>query len=80
MISSSVTFSVSSKDKSIREPSGTGTLRAPPLSFPSKLGRTFPIAVAAPVLVGTILRAHALPLLSLIPFLWATSKVTWSLV
>ena len=79
-ICSSVTFSVNSSDKSIREPSGTGTLRAPPLNLPSNSGNTLPIAVAAPVEVGIIFIAQALPLLSLIPFLCVTSNVTWSFV
>ena len=38
------------------------------------------MAEAAPVDVGTILAAQALPRLDSIPFLWATSSVTWSLV
>ena len=75
-ISSSVTFSVSSNDKSISDPSGTGTLRAPPLNLPSNSGNTLPIAVAAPVDVGIIFIAHALPLLSFIPFLCVTANVT----
>ena len=49
--------------KSTTEPSIVGTLKAEPLSFPSTLGRTFPIAFAAPVSAGIIFYMALLPLL-----------------
>ena len=45
-----------------------------PSSLPFKLGITFPMALAAPVEVGIILAAAALPLLDFAPFLCGTSK------
>lgn len=39
------------------EPSGVGTRTAEPISFPASSGMTAPIAVAAPVEVGTMLTA-----------------------
>ena len=53
-ISSTVVLPSISNTKSINEPSATGTLYAPPISFPSNSGITFPIALAAPVDVGII--------------------------
>lgn len=79
-ISSLVAFFSSSRTRSTRDPSDTGTRRALPFSFPSRDGITRPIAEAAPVLVGTIFIAQALPRRSLMPFLWDTSRVTWSFV
>ena len=58
-----------SEVKSTKEPSLTGTLIAPPLSLPESSGITLPIAVAAPVELGTIFIAQALPRLAAIPFL-----------
>ena len=78
--SSAVTFLFNSRTKSTTEPVATGTRIATPSSLPSRFGQTLPIAEAAPVEVGTILAAQARPRRALIPFLWATSSVTWSFV
>ena len=45
--------------KSVTEPSGIGTLIAFPFNLPFKWGNTNPTALAAPVLVGTMLYAAA---------------------
>jgi hypothetical protein len=76
LISSTVVFFFSSNTRSITEPVGTGTLIAPPCNLPSRLGITFPMALAAPVDVGIIFAAAALPLLDLIPLGCVTSKIT----
>ena len=51
----------------VMDPVATGTRCADPMSFPASSGITFPIACAAPVVVGTILIAAALDLLYLVP-------------
>ena len=79
-ISSAVALLNNSSVKSTTEPSGVGTLRALPSSLPFNSGITAPIALAAPVEDGIILAAPALPRLAFIPFLWATSNITWSFV
>lgn len=53
--------------RSTREPTETGTRTAKPLTFPVSSGRTAATASAAPVEVGIMLSAPALPLLR---FLW----------
>ena len=52
----------------------TGTLCAAPSNLPFKLGKTSPIALAAPVVLGTIFAAAALALLKS-PFLCGASRV-----
>ncbi len=59
------------------EPSGVGTRTAEPISFPFSSGMTTPIAVAAPVEVGTMLIAADLDLLM---SECGASKRCWSLV
>ena len=48
------------------EPVGTGTLCAEPMSLPFSSGITRPIALAAPVELGTMLAAPALALLYIV--------------
>ena len=55
------------------EPVGTGTLCAEPINFPFNSGITNPIALAAPVELGTMLTAAALALLKS-PFLCGPSN------
>ena len=43
--------------KSVTEPSGVGTRNEPPLSLPFNSGITSPMALAAPVELGTMLMA-----------------------
>ena len=69
-----VVFSTS-RTRSISEPSDTGTLIADPKIRPDKLGSTLPMADAAPVYVGTMFIAQALPRRSNIPFLCVISNV-----
>ncbi len=59
--SSAVTSFLSSATKSTTETSGVGTRKAIPFIFPFSSGITRPIALAAPVDVGTIERAAARP-------------------
>ena len=63
LISSTVGAFLSSTTKSITEPVIVGTLTANPCNLPFNLGNTKPIALAAPVDVGTILTAAARALL-----------------
>ena len=62
-------YNFNSNVTSINEPSLTGTLNDIPSILPSNEGITLPIADAAPVEVGTIFWAHALPRLPYNPFL-----------
>uniref|UniRef100_A0A6N2M8K3 Uncharacterized protein n=1 Tax=Salix viminalis TaxID=40686 RepID=A0A6N2M8K3_SALVM len=61
--------------RSTTETFGVGTRRAIPLSFPLREGRTRATALAAPVEVGTILRAAALARLR---SRWLASSSLWS--
>ena len=63
--------------KMVVEPVGTGTRCAEPISLPFSSGITRPIALAAPVELGTMLAAPALALLKS-PFLWGPSRIIWS--
>ena len=55
MIPSTVTFSpLTTATKIVLDPVGTGTLCAEPINFPFNSGITNPIALAAPVELGTI--------------------------
>ena len=78
--SAAVTFFSNSTTKSTTEPVMTGTRNAIPSNLPFNCGNTKPTAFAAPVDVGTVLAAAALPLLALIPFGWGMSRVAWSFV
>ena len=59
LTSSTVVSRPASKVRSVAEPVGIGTRIANPSSLPLSCGRTRPIALAAPVEVGTMLRAAA---------------------
>ena len=61
--------------KSVIDPSGIGTRREMPSSFPFILGMTRLVARAAPVEVGTMLMAAALALRR---SLWGPSTRLWS--
>ncbi len=63
--------------KSVIEPSGVGTLNETPSSFPFSSGKIFPIALAAPVVVGIIETAADLALLK---SLCGRSSNLWSFV
>ena len=63
LISSMVTSFFRTQVKSVREPSGMGTLTAKPSIFPFNSGITSDTAFAAPVVVGMIETAAALALL-----------------
>ena len=63
--------------KSVIEPSGTGTRSDVPSRRPVIADSTSPVALAAPVDVGTMLIAAALERLR---SLWARSRRFWSLV
>ncbi len=78
LISATVTGLVNSTVKSTIDPVIVGTLKAVPSSLPFKCGKTFPIALAAPVEAGTTLKAAALPRLDKIPFLCGPSIKFWS--
>jgi hypothetical protein len=78
LISSLVTSFFKVKVKSTKDPSFTGTLIAPPCNFPFNSGITRCNAFAAPVLVGIMFVALALPLLK--SFSLTKSRVVWSLV
>jgi hypothetical protein len=53
--------------KSTTETSRVGTLKAIPVNFPFNSGRTFPTALAAPVVDGITLTAAPLPALQSFP-------------
>ncbi len=53
LISSTLMFFFSSHTRSITDTFGTGTRTAVPSSLPESSGKTWPIALAAPVEVGT---------------------------
>ena len=76
-ISSFVTSLPNTATKSTMDTSGVGTRRDMPFIFPAQLGRTKPIAFAAPVLVGMMLIAAALALRR---SLWTMSWIFWSFV
>ena len=59
MISSTVTFPLTTATKIVVDPVGVGTRCAEPISFPFSSGITRPIAFAAPVELGTMLQAAA---------------------
>src|SRR6476469_9103673 len=59
LTSSTVVSRPASKVRSVAEPVGTGTRRAYPSSLPLSWGSTRPMALAAPVDVGTTLSAAA---------------------
>ena len=59
MISSAVTGFSKTVTNSVNEPVGTGTRCAAPSNFPFNSGITNPIALAAPVVLGTMLTAAA---------------------
>jgi len=63
--------------RSTMEPQATGTRRASPSIFPSSSGMTFPMAFAAPVVVGMMLMAAARARRTSL-CIW--SHTTWSLV
>ncbi len=77
LISSLVTSLLRTAVKSTIETSGVGTRRDMPFILPVQLGRTSPMAFAAPVLVGMMLIAAALALRR---SLWTRSWTFWSLV
>ena len=54
LTSSAVVSRPASKVRSVAEPVGTGTRKAKPSSLPLSSGSTSPIALAAPVDVGTM--------------------------
>ena len=60
--------------KIVVEPVGTGTRCAEPINLPFSSGITRPIALAAPVELGTMLAAPALALLKS-PFLCGPSRI-----
>src|SRR3972149_9456369 len=76
LISSLVTSLLSKQVKSTSDTSGVGTRGATPFILPLQVGRTKPIAFAAPVLVGIMLTAAARALRR---SLWPTSWTFWSL-
>ena len=77
LICSTVGVFASSTTKSITEPVIVGTRTAKPCNLPFSLGNTKPIALAAPVEVGTILTAAARALLK---SRWGASCNLWSAV
>src|SRR3989344_476266 len=62
LISSTVAFLLMRKVKSDSEPTGVGTLIATPSKSPFKAGMVSVVAIAAPVVVGTMFSAAALAL------------------
>ena len=60
LISSFVTSLPKRTVKSVIDPVGVGTRTASPVILPSNCGNTLPTALAAPVVVGIILKAAAL--------------------
>ena len=77
LMSSAVTSWLRIAVRSTMEPSAVGTRIAMPFIFPLHAGRTKPIALAAPVLVGMMLTAAALALRK---SLCTRSWTFWSLV
>ena len=63
LISSFVVSFLRRQTKSRIDTVGVGTLKAIPSNLPETEGITFPIALAAPVKVGTMFKAAALALL-----------------
>ena len=72
---STVTSPSTTEVKIVVDPVGTGTRCAEPINFPFNSGITNPIALAAPVELGTMLTAAARALLKS-PFLWGYSWPT----
>ena len=63
LMSSMVASCCNTQVRSVNDPSGVGTRTDIPSSFPSSSGMTMVTAFAAPVVVGIIFKAAALPLL-----------------
>ena len=59
--SATLVFFFTRQVKSVRLPSGVGTRTAMPVIFPCSSGIVCVTATAAPLLVGTMFTAHALP-------------------
>ena len=59
------------------EPVGVGTRWAAPMSLPLSSGMTRPMALAAPVELGTMLRAPARERRRS-PLRWGPSRIIWS--
>ena len=76
-MSSFFTVLLTTATNSVTEPAGTGTRWDTPSSFPSNLGITNPMALAAPEEVGTIFKAAARALRKS-PFACGPSRVIWS--
>src|SRR5438093_1190270 len=66
-MASTVVSLSSTAEKSVTDPSGVGTRKAPPFNLPFNSGITSPIAFAAPVVDGMILMAAARARLKFFP-------------
>ena len=73
LISLTVVGRLVSTTRSMRDTLGVGTRTAMPVRRPASSGSTRPIALAAPVVVGTMFCAAARARRSL-PFLWGASS------